>query len=409
MNNVDIGRLGTVVSGNVPPMGEHWDFADDSQWIETIENLSLGEVREFCGAGYHRAALQRVRNAMKDVQNRFQCRDHAVEMMVACAMAQTNMVYLGPPGVAKSLIVRTFARCLGVRPHDMPIASEPEIMREMKEKVRRGEGSQGHRPMFEYLLTRYTQPEELFGGTDLDLLLSAGVFGRRTRGMLPQAEIAFLDEIFKANSAILNALLSVMNERVFYNMGQAFRVNMAFAVAASNETPDESELGALFDRFPMRVPCLPVPEAMLDSVIEKAHAFDTNKMFHRPSGAAKATEVPRLACLNDLRLLTKVIQGGAYGGAEPFGQGGAGFKQDFMDMLRAVRRDFGVSDRTPVQVLRVCRALGILDGVSDLAAKQLRAWGYVAGKLEELDDLQRFVRSKILSLDEQAGDLFDVC
>jgi MoxR-like ATPase len=221
--------------------------------------------------------------------------------------------------------------------------------------------------------------------------------------LLPQAEIAFLDEIFKANSAILNTLLSITNERLFYNLGQAFKVNLAFVVGASNETPDE-ELGALFDRFPIRVPCRPVAQAHLKDVIKKAHGFDCARELHD-----EKHKIKRVACLNDLRLLAKIVQGGICGGTEAFGD--AQFEEDFTKLLMTIRQDYGVSDRTPAQILRLCRALALLDsdgGDPQIKGEHLRAWGYVAPKFAAARDLQQLVKARILQLPGGAkSDLFD--
>jgi MoxR-like ATPase len=291
--------------------------------------------------------------------------------------------------------VRAFARTLGVRPSSRPIHEEEEAAADARKRGGRGRAG---RPFFEYLLTRYTTPEELFGGADIHTLLEKGVYARRTAGMLPQAEIAFLDELFKANTAILNALLSLTNERLFYNMGQAFKVNLALVVGASNETPAEEELGALYDRFPIRVPCLPVEEKKLLEVVQMAHDLEGGN-------------VDRLACLNDIRLLARVAGAQeSFGGAHSaFPCGNERFKKLFGNFLTAFREDFHISDRTPYRILRLCRALALLDGESVPGPLQLRAWGYVAPRVSSALDLQQRVRARIAQEPEgqNCGKLFD--
>ena len=98
---------------------------------------------------------------------------------------------------------------------------------------------------------RYTQPEELFGPFSLKALEN-DQFVRNTDGFLPTADIAFIDEIFKANSAILNTLLTVLNERKFDNGNKRFTVPLIALIGASNELPDSDELEALYDRFIFR-------------------------------------------------------------------------------------------------------------------------------------------------------------
>jgi len=136
-------------------------------------------------------------------------------------LARQHAVLLGPPGTGKSRLVRDLAARIGGR-------------------------------HFEWLLTRMSTPEELFGPISLQGL-ERDQYYRLTTGKLPEAETAFLDEIFKGSSAILNALLGILNERVFHNGGQPQPVPLQMAVGASNELPeDREELAALWDRFLLR-------------------------------------------------------------------------------------------------------------------------------------------------------------
>lgn len=112
-------------------------------------------------------------------------RQVVIDGALAAVLAGEHVLLLGPPGTAKSALVRSLAQAFG--------------------------GT-----YFERLLTKFSTPEELFGPVSLKGLESDH-FTRVTTGMLPEAEFAFVDEVFKANSAILNALLSVVNERLFHN------------------------------------------------------------------------------------------------------------------------------------------------------------------------------------------------
>ncbi|KPA18887.1 AAA ATPase [Candidatus Magnetomorum sp. HK-1] len=157
-------------------------------------------------------------------------KDEMVEMIILCAIAQEHLLVVGPPGTAKSDLVKRFSLLCS------------ETLKE-SETI----------PYFEYLLTQFTEPNEIFGPVDVKSFQEGNGYHRITNKMLPKAEIVFLDEVFKANSAILNALLTILNERIFYNGGRANDVSLLFAIGATNEVPKDPELNALYDRFLIRL------------------------------------------------------------------------------------------------------------------------------------------------------------
>lgn len=147
-------------------------------------------------------------------------RDTEARLLLLSLYSGEHLLLLGPPGVGKSqLCERVSSACEGA--------------------------------YFQRLLTRFTVPEELFGPLSLRSL-EQDRYRRETQGYLPKASVAFLDEVFKANSATLNALLTVMNERVFDNGAERVAVPLLCLVAASNELPESAELDALYDRFLLR-------------------------------------------------------------------------------------------------------------------------------------------------------------
>lgn len=156
---------------------------------------------------------------MSELREQFVEREEEIAGALLAMLSGEHVLFIGPPGTAKSLMAKV-----------------------MCERLRSGS-------FYYYLLTRFTSPEEVFGPLSLSSL-QRDEFRRRTEGYLPQANIAFLDEIFKANSSILNSLLTILNERRFHNGNEVVDVPILSVYGASNELPSEEEgLAALYDRF----------------------------------------------------------------------------------------------------------------------------------------------------------------
>lgn len=171
-----------------------------------------------------------------------------IDLMVVAAVAQEPLLLVGPPGTAKSDLVLKFRDAIGVAEEDY----------------------------FEYMLTRFSEPSEIIGPIDINQLRD-GRYVRREEGKLPTARMAFLDEIFKSNSAILNILLTIINERKFYQDGKPESVALRVLFAATNEIPEQGELGALKDRFVLKAISRPVQESYFTELIDAGLSSEVYK------------------------------------------------------------------------------------------------------------------------------------
>jgi len=208
---------------------------------------------------------ERLHEVLNHLKSAFVNKEEIVDLMGVCLVARENIFLLGPPGTAKSAIVRGLSDCI----------------------------SDGNN--FEYLFTRFTEPNEIFGPFDIRKL-KEGDLVTNTAGMLPEASLVFLDELFNANSAILNSLLMVLNERIFRRGRESRDIPALMFVGASNQLPEEEALDALLDRFLVRVICGNVDSSMLEKVARVG--------WEREQGFS---ESPRIAS-DDIRELQKLCK-----------------------------------------------------------------------------------------------------
>ena len=172
--------------------------------------------------GERMMAYVKLQQIQQCLNNKFYDREAEIEALITALLSRQHILFIGPAGTGKSAL--------------------SSMLGEMVE------GSM----YFQHLLTPFSTPEELFGVLSLKDL-EQGIYKRNIERMLPEAHFAFIDEIFKANSAILNSLLTLINERIFYNNGVPVAAPLMTLVGSSNEYIEEGEgLEALFDRFLLR-------------------------------------------------------------------------------------------------------------------------------------------------------------
>ncbi len=176
----------------------------------------------------------------------------AIQAMILSVASREPLLFIGPPGTAKSWLVRAFCEYIGI---DLTLK---ESERENgASQTTTGADSFPIVDYFEYLLTPFTEPSELFGYFDIITQKDASgvdqqVLKRNETNMMQHAKVVFLDEVFKGSSAILNSLLAFMNERVFHDRGRRKEVALECLFGATNDPPTSSELLAIFDRFTLR-------------------------------------------------------------------------------------------------------------------------------------------------------------
>lgn len=197
--------------------------------------------------GKHQDAFLKLGIVEEALRRRFLDMDEQIRAVILAVASGEPLLLIGPPGTAKSRLIRAFCGVIGLINED-----------DLAEAGSRGQlaagpaAANGKNAYFEYLLTPFTEPGELFGHYDIGRLHRDGDLVRQDEGMLQNAQVTFLDEVFNASSAILNSILSVMNERIFHDRGRRVQVLTQSFFAAANHIPETTELRAFFDRFLLR-------------------------------------------------------------------------------------------------------------------------------------------------------------
>jgi MoxR-like ATPase len=273
---------------------------------------------------------------LTELESPFVGRHEEALVITLALLTGEHVVLIGEPGTAKSAMARRSADLLDVK-------------------------------FFKYLLTKFTEPSELFGPLDIRALRQ-GSYRRITTGKLPEAEIAFLDEIFNANSAVLNSILSIMQERVLYDGYTEIKVPLWTLVGASNRVPEEPELEALYDRFLFRQNVKPLDEEAWESLIDAAWKLEMGNV-ERP---------PKVMGMEDLRMLNSLL-----------------FKVDLTPVKSKLLRLFmimnekelHISDRRKGKIMKAVAAHALLNGRLQATESDLVVLKYTVPR--DVDDFDK--------------------
>lgn len=280
-------------------------------------------------------------------------KDEIIDVLAVGLISRENLFLHGPPGTAKSAIIRELSR--------------------------RIDGQ-----MFDYLLTRFTEPNELFGPFDIRRLRE-GELVTNTQGMFPEATLVFLDELLNANSAILNSLLMALNERVFRRGAETRSLPTLMVIGASNHLPEDEALRALFDRFLLRVPCVNVADEQLPLVLDAGWKLATTEHIDSDSRFPIA----------DVETLQRAI----------YSTDTSPTSAVYLELIHRLRRaGFDVSDRRAVKYQKLVAASAIMCGRLQTIPSDLWVLRYTWDTVEQQEILKSLV-DEIIDQQEAPGDV----
>lgn len=274
--------------------------------------------------------LERFKQLLGEMNRGIYEKETEISLSLLAALAGESIILLGPPGVAKSMVAR-----------------------QLKTAFRDAQS-------FEYLMSRFSTPDEIFGPVSIQKLKTSDTYERAMEGYLPTADVVFLDEIWKAGPAIQNTLLTVINEKIFRNGNREMHLPLKLLVAASNELPAKGEgLEALWDRFVIRIESRPIK-------LEKnfrAMLLDSHADFSGSTGILGHADFADNADFSDLKIT-----------AEEYAEWAEkickiGVKEEVLDAISAIRkslravnvdeaaerRNIYVSDRRWKNIVRLLR------------------------------------------------------
>ena len=286
--------------------------------------------------------LERFKQLLGEMNRGIYEKETEISLSLLAALAGESIILLGPPGVAKSMVAR-----------------------QLKTAFRDAQS-------FEYLMSRFSTPDEIFGPVSIQKLKTSDTYERAVEGYLPTADVVFLDEIWKAGPAIQNTLLTVINEKIFRNGNREMHLPLKLLVAASNELPAKGEgLEALWDRFVIRIESRPIKlEKNFRAMLLDSHAdflgptdFTDSTDFSGFTGGLGHADFADNADFSDLKITSEEYAEWAEKICK------IGVKEEVLDAISAIRkslravnvdeaaerRNIYVSDRRWKNIVRLLR------------------------------------------------------
>ena len=287
---------------------------------------------------------EKLNKVLSQLKSTFVGKNEIIDLLGIGLIARENAFLLGPPGTAKSAIVRA-----------------------LSDRVTEGKN-------FEYLLTRFTEPNEIFGPFDIRKLKD-GELVTNTEGMMPEASMIFLDEIFNANSAILNSLLMALNEKIFRRGKETKKLPALMFVGASNVLPEDDALNALLDRFLIRIKCDYVDPDQLHEVLLAGWKLENSVSDDLVTIAADEIKQLQVACRNvDLK----------------------GIRFQYVDLVHSLRNTgIKVSDRRAVKLQNLIAASALMCGRTAATLSDLWVLKYIWDTEEQIEVLESMINAVI--------------
>ncbi len=326
------------------------------------EDLTLVELQ-----GEADAVRTRINRFRQSLGRFFVQKQELIDLMCVAAVAQEPLLLIGPPGTAKSDLVLKFKDALGIDEVDY----------------------------FEYMLTRFTEPSEIIGAIDIKELRD-GRYIRRKEGKLPTAKLVFLDEIFKSNSAILNILLTIINEKKFYQDGVPEPVPLRVLFAATNEIPEQGELAALKDRFVLKVQSRSVQDDHFQELIDAGLQGEAYRGLNQKPWMESHASLDDFLKAN--RYLTHLfarrqtdVRGDDQNDREVFFP--ADVFREFQRLVKTLVREdkIFISDRKLVKLYKLFRVRAWLFSGGTVSRDDLRLLAYLGETHQEIEHLREKV------------------